>query len=294
MEIRQLEYFQAVSQLKSITKAADQLHIAQPSVSIAIQKLEDELGVQLFDRSQRQITLTAEGLIFSQRVNEILSRIDDSIKEMKDLKLLQHGTIKIGVPPMIGLSLFPHIFAQFQKQYPQLKLTAVEGGSLAIQNLVDHGKLDIGIITSTSTNTPLSLDTLPITEGQIHVCLHPDHPLCKLNSIPFNQLANQPFILFNRDTFNRQVILEECKKHLITPQIIFSSSQIETIVSLVELEIGISFLFDEIARKYSRIRSFPLADPIKYQIILTWNRSRYRSNAVKAFIDFMAGEYSNP
>jgi DNA-binding transcriptional LysR family regulator len=292
MELRQLEYFQMVSRLNSISKAAGQLHIAQPSVSIAIQKLEEELGVQLFDRSQRQITLTSEGLIFSQRVNEILSRIGDSVSEMKDYKALPQGSIKIGVPPMIGVFLFPHIFARFRKQYPHIELTAVEGGSLSIQSLIEQGRIDIGIITKSNTST--LLETLPITAGQIHVCLHANHPLSNLASIPFNKLRDQPFILLKEDTYNRQIVVEECKKHNFTPQIVFSSSQVETIISLVELEIGISFLFDTIAKKHATICSCPLSEPLNFQIVLAWNRNRYLSNAVRSFIDFITSIHPNP
>lgn len=285
MDLRQLEYFQVVCRLNSISKAAEELHIAQPSVSIAIQKPEEELGVQLFDRSRRHITLTAEGIIFAQRVNEILSRIDDSVSEMKDRRLLQTGTIKIGIPPMIGVFLFPHIFARFRKQYPHLELTAIEGGSLTIQNLIEQGRIDIGIITK--SNTPSFLETLPISTGQIHVCMHPGHPLGNLASIPFGSLSDQPFVLLKEDTYHRQVVMAECKRHNFTPQIIFSSSQIETIVSLVELEIGISFLFDAITQKYPTICSRPLSEPIHSQIVLAWNRNRYLSKASRAFIDFI-------
>jgi len=285
MEIRQLEYFQTVCSLNSISKAAEQLHVAQPSVSIAIQKLEEDLGVQLFNRSQRQITLTAEGQIFLERTNEILARISDSRNEMKDLQLLQKGSVKIGIPPMIGIFLFPPIFAQFQKQYPQIELIAVEGGSLSIQSLVEQGRIDIGIITQSASSS--LLDKLLITSGQIHVCLHPGNPLSKLPSVPFGQLREQPFILLKEDSYNRKVILEECKKHHFQPKIIFSSSQVETIINLVQLEIGISFLFDTIAKRHPEIYSCPLADPIHYQIVLAWNHHRYLTGAAKAFIGFM-------
>ena len=285
MELRQLEYFQMVCRLNSISKAAEQLHVAQPSISIAIQKLEVELGVQLFRRTQRQIALTSEGLIFLQRVNQILTQINDSKNEMKDLSTFPKGAIKIGIPPMIGIFLFPKIFAQFREQCPHIELSAVEGGSLAIQSLVEQGRIDIGIITQ--SNSSPSLETLPITDGQIHVCLPLGHPLSSQASIPFTKLSELPFILLKEDTYNRQVIMEECKKHHFTPNIVFSSSQIETIINLVELEIGISFLFDAIARKYSTITTCPLAEPIKFQIVLAWNRSRYLTSASKAFIDFM-------
>lgn len=285
MDLRQLKYFQMASRLKSISKAAEELNVAQPSVSIAIQKLEEELGIQLFDRSQRQIMLTAEGTLFFQRVNEILTRLQDSITEMKDLRLLQRGSIKIGIPPMIGAFLFPKIFAQFHQHYPLLELSAIEGGSLSIQKLIEQGKIDVGIITK-STTSP-ALDYLPITKGQLLVCLNPNHPLTKLSSIPFCQLKDQPLIMLKEDTYSRQIIKIECNKHHFNPNIVFSSSQLETIVGLIEQGIGISLLCDTITKKHRNIQCRPLTEPIYFDIALVWNRHRYLSSAARAFIDFI-------
>jgi len=292
MELRQLEYFQVVSRLKSISKAAEELHISQPSVTIATHKLEKDLGILLLDRSQRQIALTAEGIIFSRHVNDILMRVDGSVSEMKDLGSLKMGSIKIGIPPMIGVFLFPQIFAGFRKLYRHLKLTVMEVGSLAIQNLLEQGRLDIGIITKSDTSS--FLETFLITTGQLHVCLYPRHPLSKLSTIPFNCLNDQLFILLKEDTYNRQAVMAECKKSHFTPQIIYSTSQIDTIISLVELELGISFLIDAIAHKYPTIHSRPLSDPIQSPVVLAWNRNRYLSKATRAFIDFITSVYNHP
>ncbi|WP_371363508.1 HTH-type transcriptional regulator CynR [Sporomusa rhizae] len=285
MELRQLEYFYTASRLKSISKAAEQLSVAQPSVSIAIQKLEEELGIQLFDRSQRQIMLTAEGVIFFQRVNEILSRVRDVATEMQDLRLLQKGSIKIGIPPMIGALFFPRIFAQFRRKYPNLELTAIEGGSLTVQKLIEQGKIDVGIITKSAESEIFKL--LPLTEGQILVCLPPDHPLTKLSSIPFEELKDQPLVLLKEDNYIRQAVAAECTKHQFSPQVVFSSSQLGTIISLVEEGLGISLLFDAIVKKHPGIQTRPLADPIPFEIVLAWNRDRYLSHAAKALINLI-------
>lgn len=286
MEIRQLEFFQSVCKLNSISKAAAELHVAQPSVSVSIQKLEEELGVQLFDRTQRQIVLTPEGSIFMHRVNEILTRIGDSVNEVKDLKPTHNGSIKIGIPPMIGVFLFPRIFAEFRKQYPGIRLIPIEAGSMVIQKLLEEGNIDIGIITNGNPRTALEIH--PITAAQVHVCLPQNHPLNRLTCIPFAKLGDQPFILLKEDTYNRQIVMNQCKKHQITPQIIFSSSQIDTIINLIELEVGISFLFDAIAKKYLTINSLPLEEPISSPIVLAWNRKRYLTGASRVFIDFIS------
>ncbi|MDR3591283.1 MAG: LysR family transcriptional regulator [Negativicutes bacterium] len=286
MELRQLEYFQMVSRLSSVTRAADRLHVAQPSVTVAIRKLEEELGVKLFDRSQKQLSLTAEGQVYLQRVDDILGRVQDSIAEMNDYKTLQKGSIKIGLTPTIGAALFPYIFTRFQQIYPHLDVTIVEEGSLAVRSLLEQGELDIGVLIISNMSPVLA--TIPVTAGQIFVCLPPKHPFGKLHaSIPFSELKDQPFILFKEDTYSRQLILAECARHEFEPRIVFSSSQIETIMGLVEQGAGISFLLDAIARKRSTIISRPLSDPLFVRAGLAWHKERYLSNAAKTFIDFI-------
>ncbi|MEN6414061.1 MAG: LysR family transcriptional regulator [Veillonellales bacterium] len=290
MDLRQLEYFQIVGRLNSITKAAEQFHIAQPSVTVAIQKLEEELGVKLLDRSQRQITLTIEGKIFLQRVDDILNRLQDSIREMNDYRLLYKGSIKIGITPIIGAFIFPNVFARFRERYPDFKLTFVEEGSLSIRRQLEQGKLDIGILIISNISSRLA--TLPITTGQIHVCLSSRHPLGSFSRIPFTELREYPFVLFKEDTYMRQIILEECAKNQFEPNIIFSSRQIETILGLVEQGVGIAFLLDAIVKKHAAILSRPLVNPLLIQAGVAWNKDRYLSNAAKAFIDFAAEQYS--
>jgi len=285
MELRQLEYFQKVSRLKNITRAAEQLFVTQPAITVAIQKLEEELGVLLFDRSQKHFTLTAEGLIFLQRVDHVLSSLQNAIQEMGDCGQLQKKIIKLGVPPMIGSFLFPPLFADFQKKYPSLGLSTVEAGSVTIRELLERDELDLGIIFVTDS-WPL-LDTLTITKGAIHVCLPLGHPLSDLPMVPFNLLAEQSFVLFAEGTYHRQVIIKECSRNQITPHIILSSGQIETIRGLVAEGVGISFLPDFIISKYPDIVGRPLAETLPLSIGLAWKKTKYLSNASRSFISFM-------
>lgn len=289
MELRQLEYFRTVCQFNNITKAANSLHVSQPSITVAIQKLEEELGVKLFDRSQKQLALTPEGSTFLQRVSAILDRVQDVEREMHDYRILQKGSIKIGIPPMIGAFLFPYIFAKFQQAYPYLKIIATEEGSLSIRSRLERGELDVGIIIASPSPR---LNTVPIVSGEILACLPPRHPLGMLPSIPFGEFRDQPLILFKEDTYSRQLILKECQAHQFTPNIVFSSGQIETTLGLVGQGVGITFLLDVIARKHPEILARPLANPLHVQIGLAWNRERYLSIAAKTFIDFITASDS--
>lgn len=291
MDLRQLEYFQMVSRLNSISKAAKELHISQPSLSIAMQKLEEDLGVFLFDRSQRQICLTGAGQAFVKRVDDILMRIADAVVEMKDWNSEQRGEVKIGIPPMVGVLLFPEIFSRFSKKYPEIDLTATEAGSLSLRKYLEQGRLDIAILTT--ANVQSGLESIPIATGEIHVCFHREHALNRADRIPFAALADEPLILAKEDAFSRQLIMAEYKKRKIVPKVLFSSGQIETIVALVEQGSGIAFLSAEIAKKHTGLCHCTLEEPLLYQTVLTWNKNRYRNNATRAFLDFVTMAYTN-
>ena len=283
MELRQLEYFQSVARLGGVTRAADQLNIAQPSVSVAIKKLESELGVQLLDRSHKKCALTSEGRIFLQRVNYILGCLQDSMAEMNDYRIPQKGSIKIGITPIMGALFFPRAFANFQKQNPEVKVTVVEEGSLFIRNQLEQGELDLGIMIT--SNLPNPLEVIPITTGQIHVCLSHNDPLGEYVRIPLEELRDRSFILFKEDTYIRQLILEECAKLHFSPRVPFSSSQIGTVLGLVEQGLGISFFLEGIVRDHSEIVVRPLSDPLFLEVGLAWNKKRYLSQTSKIFIE---------
>ena len=258
MELRQLEYFQAAGRLSNITAAADRLHVSQPSVTTGIKSLENELGVKLLDRSRKRISLTSEGRIFLQRADDILALVSDAIAQMNDLRLVQVGTIRIGITPMMGAALFPSALANFQKEYPNVRMAVAEEGSLSIASQLEKGELDIGIMIT--SDMPAGLKGMPIRRGQIVVCLPPGHPLGEYERIPFERLSDEPFILFGEDTYSRHLILRECARLQFSPRIVFSSSQIGTVIGLVSRGVGISFFMEDIVRDERSVLVRPLAE----------------------------------
>lgn len=286
MELRQLEYFQTVCRLKKITLAANYLHVSQPSITVAIKKLEEELSVMLFNRDQKQMTLTVEGSIFLQRTESILLSLQNAVQEMHDIKNIPTGRIKIGVPPMIGAYLFPPIFTSFKRLYPLIELSIVERGSVTITRQLEEGELDLAIF-ETSHQSSL-LDSLPIITGELVVCLPHQHPLSEMPVIDFKDLQDEEFILFSEGTYHRKVILNECERNNFTPHIALTTSQLETIRRLVRTGAGISFLFDFLVKDSTDIVVRPLSDPIRLNYGLGWSKEKYLSDAAKTFIEFFS------
>lgn len=273
-----MEYFQRAGRLGSITKAAGELHISQPSVTVAIQKLEEELGVPLFDRSQKkQISLTPEGQVCLKRTDDILARIRDLISEMNDYRLAEKGMIKIGITPVIGAYFFPAALSRFQKAHPRVKVTVFEEGSLSLTKRLARGELDLTMMITSKTSS--HLETVTVAKGQLLACFSRHNPLSKLEKIPFAKLRDESFIMFREDTYSRKMILDECARNKFTPRIVFSSSQIETVMGMVGHGVGISFLLDTIVTKYPEVVGRPLSNPLLLEAGLAWSKDRYLSKA---------------
>lgn len=284
MELRQLEYFQMASRLRNITRAAERLRVSQPNITVAIKKLEAELDIQLFDRSQKQLALTPEGTVFLNRIELALRNIQDAVLEVNDYKQLQKGTIKIGIPPMMGAFLFPKIFSGFQKRYSQLEIFLHEEASMTIREKIERDELDFGIIIISGASHNLQL--LPMSRNQLICCVPESSPLAEKNSLALSDVASSNLIMLKEGSFLRQITLQKLKDAGIKPNIVLESNQVGTLKGLVASGVGIAFLLDIVVEDTPGVKAIPLADPLFVDVGLAWKKDRYISKAAQSFIDF--------
>lgn len=291
MDIRQLEYFREVATLKSITKSAQRLYVSQPTITVALQKLELELDIALFERNKKQFTLTKEGELFLEKVSDILNKLQGAVDEIREHKNLQKGYLRIGIPPMVGSSLFPAIIANFARIYSLLNLVLIEDGSKNIREYLRQDSLDIGIINLLKLSDEFL--SIPISRQEFLVCLHHQHPLADYEEIDIKQLATEKLILFNETNYNRHLIMQEFLNEDIIPNIILSTSQIATMQSMVAKNLGICFLTREVIPQTTNIVARSLKNKLFLEFGLAWHREKNLSPAAKAFIEFIKADYQN-
>ena len=284
MELKQLEYFQMTSSLKNITRAAKRLAVSQPNITVAIKKLEAELGIQLFERSQKQLSLTPEGAVFLNRIEQALRNIQDAVLEVNDYKQLQKGTIKIGIPSMIGAYLFPKIFSGFQKKFSHLDIYLYEKGSMSIRESLERDELDFGIVII--SNASPSLQLLPMSTNQVVACVPDTHPLAQKDSFSWEDIHDIDLIMLKEGSFIRNMILQKLKDNNIKPNIVLESNQIETIKGLISSNVGMAFLLDFIVQDTPHIKTLPLEEPILVDVGKEKKKDRYISKAAQSFINF--------
>lgn len=296
MDLRQLEYFVTTGRLENITRAAESLFVLQPNITMSIRKLEQELGVQLFDRKQKRFSLTAEGKLYLERIEPALWMIRNATAEVKDSQQQNSGTIILGIPPMISSFIFAPILNHFRSLYPQRELTIVEEGSLGIRSRLMAGELDLGVVIT--DNASPHLETFPLVTCQHLLCLPSRHPLAQKASVDLEDLQNEPLIMMKSDSYHRRFLLQECEKRHFTPNIVLSSNQIQTNIDLVSKGVGLSFLLDTAVLHTPDVVTRPMTEPLIVHVGLAWRRDKYLSYASRSLIkcvkDFIAANFKAP
>jgi DNA-binding transcriptional LysR family regulator len=296
MDIRQLTYFIAVAQHRSFTKAAQSLHITQPSLSKMVRVLEEELGVTLFDRSSRQIELTDAGQIILRSAQQIVKSMDDMAAELGDVVHLKKGTLRLGLPPMIGGHFFPSIIERFHHKYPQIQLQIVEQGGKRIEPDVGSGDLDIGMVILPLIDES-KFEILPLTEDDLMLVVSPDHRLASRERVRLHELENEAFIMFREEFTLHHLIADACKRVGFDPRVLFESSQWDFMTEMVAAKFGITLLPEAVCRSLDplRYRCISLTQPvIPWKLAMIWRKDKYLSFAAREWIRLMRKEKEQP
>lgn len=196
MDLRVLRYYLAVCQEKNITKAAESLRIAQPSLSTQIKELEQELGVTLFERGHRQIKLTEEGYFLRDRAQELVSMADQTERIIQSSKLIT-GTLRIGAGQSIALKRIMKIIASISQEQHDVNFQFLDGNADDIEARVNEGSLDFGVIMGDRSLE--NFDSLILPErNEFIACFRKDHPLAAKDKITPKDLIKYPIISSNQ------------------------------------------------------------------------------------------------
>ncbi|SDN85161.1 DNA-binding transcriptional regulator, LysR family [Paenibacillus sp. yr247] len=289
MELRQLQYAIQIAIERNFSRAAEKLHIAQPSLSQQLSKLEKEIGVLLFQRSTNSVELTHAGALFVEKSQKILDMVEQLKKEMEDISQMKKGRLVVGSMPITGSTILPFVVPAFQSAYPDIEITLVEETSSNLETLTMNGQTDISLLSLPLREDSLVYETL--LEEEIVLAVPPQHPLAKSKKpIRIDQLEKEAFIALKKGQGFRKLTLDLCQKAGIIPSIVFESSNMETVQSLVAAGMGIAFVPYLISkRSYSELSPVHLTlegSPTR-TLVIAYRKGRYISKAAEAFISTM-------
>ncbi|MCK6255602.1 LysR family transcriptional regulator [Fictibacillus sp. KIGAM418] len=292
MDIKQLQYFIEVAKYNSFTRAADALFITQPTISKMIKNLEDELGVVLFDRSRKGLTLTDAGQTIFDQAKLVDKAFNNLEMELDNLLGLKKGHIRIGLPPIFDPRLFPKLIGSFHDRYPHITFELMEDGSKKIEEEVASLQLDIGVVVLPTNND--MFQHFAFMEEDLRLIIHPDHPLAVRDEINLAELREESFILFNKDFVLHDRIISSCNQAGFSPHITSESSQWSFIEEMVVCKLGVSLLPESICRHLTdEVRAIKVVNPsISWHLALIWNKDQYLSFAAKEWLSYAKEQLS--
>lgn len=285
MDVRHLRFFVEIVKQGSFTKAAEQLHVAQPSVSMAIKSLEEELALTLFNRQDRKATLTAEGEIFLSHARRVLADLETARQEMADLRGLTSGEVRVGVPPMISAYFLPDIICAFTRRYPHLRLSVLGEGAWRIQKMISAGEIDMGVIASRTI--PEDLETRHFLREEVVVCVPLDHSFVGRTAVTFTEFVTEPLVFYKEGYYLRELITELLKESGGTANIIFETNLFSLVKSLVRRGLGISVFLRMVVAEDQEVVAVPFDPPLFLDLEIAWKKNAYLSRANQAFVDFL-------
>lgn len=286
MTITQLRYFQKACKLDNITRAAEALHISQPSVSAAIRELEAEFGFALLERRGRSFSLTPNGAVFLAETDRLLSHVNDFETAM--VRLAQRpGQLKVGVPPMIGSLVLPLIYTGEEHRRASFDLGVVEAGRQELLQRLNTGELDLAFIPHDRPLTP-GYAGISVTALETVCCTSSDHPLASQKCLSVTQLADEPLALFKNSFFQTERIIARFEVENITPHVLLQSDQLSTIRKLIASKAAVGFLFSKVVCSLPELAAVPLAPPMITQVSLIWRASDCLSDEHRRFIGYVS------
>lgn len=289
MDFSQLETFLSIAEEKSFSRAAEKMLRTQPAISIAIKRLEEELGESLFDRSSKNGSLTEAGRILLSYAQRMINLRDEAKESVSELRGMFRGRLTIGANESTSLYLLPPLLMEYRKRHPKIKIEVFRAVSEKIPLEVSERNLDFGFLSYDPMHP--NLQSLEIHRDELVLVVLPNHPLAKQKQVTVKDLAEEQFVAHNVKTPSRTKIFELFAQNQTPLNICLELATLETIKEFVLLEAGIAIL-PRLAVE-AEIKSGKLAEvPVKGMKIektlrLVYRREASLSHAAKSFLEIV-------
>ncbi|SDI20898.1 LysR family transcriptional regulator, cyn operon transcriptional activator [Paraburkholderia steynii] len=287
MLLRHIRYFLAVAEHHNFTRAAEALHVSQPTLSQQIRQLEDTLRTQLLDRSGRTVQLTDAGMAWMRYAKLALQDLDAGVRAIHDVGELSRGNLRLAVTPTFTAYLVGPVIDRFYASHPGIAIEIQEMTQDQIEAQLADDKLDAGIAfepvyAAEIESQPLFQETLSLVVGGGHA------RASRRKALSAQDFAKEPLVLLNKAFATRRYIDEYCARHRVRPQVAIEVNSISAIVEIVRHGQLATVLPDGIAREHAELRPVPLDPPLPARTAaLLQRKDAYRTAASKAFVQVL-------
>ncbi|MDQ2812435.1 MAG: LysR substrate-binding domain-containing protein [Actinomycetota bacterium] len=288
MELRQLRYTVAVATHRHFTKAAASVPIAQPALSHQIRLLEQELGIELFERSRSGVRLTEAGEIFVLRARRALAEVDAAREEVAALRGLSSGRLAIGAMQALGGIDLPRLLAAFHTAHPGIDVSLREDSTRDMFLLAVRGEIDIAI-AALDVEQPAGLDVIPLLREPVLIALPAGHRLASLEAVAVRQLRHETLILFKQGTGLRAISDKAAERAGFAPRVGFQVSSHDRLLALVGEGLGVAFVPASAVREpqVPGVTVLPASPSIDRTVGAVWRSGHRHTPVARAFLTLL-------
>lgn len=287
MNIRDIEYIIAVAEQGSFSGAAVRCHVSQPSLSAQIKKVEDQLGLKIFERTKRSVRLSLYGESFISHARRILSEVERMKSEAREQINPFTGSVSLGAIATVAPYFFPRILLPLKKQAPHLNIMLRESVTgILLKDLLEE-KTDIALLSLPTDGN--AFESVSLFDDPFFLAVAKDHPFSRLESIGEDQLRAEKLILLEDEHCFREQALSLCKSHSMQEDKAFQATSLETIRHVVAAGQGVT-LMPGIARRYNDgVAYIPMAGKHYSRTIgAVWKKGHVRAPFFRAFAALLA------
>lgn len=277
MELQQLRCFAAVASELHFARAAEKLHMAQQAVSFQIKQLESELGVKLFERTTRKVTLTMAGEAFLDEVKQIFVHLERGVDEARRADRGERGRLVIGYVHPMSYGVLPAAVKRFRNRHPDVKVVLLESSPAELETKLLAGEVDVAFnIKAVGQNGLPAYEWKTLSVEPMTVAVPKSHPLAGGHGVKLKDLSDEPFILVNRkgNALLHDCFLYACRQSGFTPRIVQETDNDQLALGLVSSEMGIAVVFACLNKLYeNRVDYLPLVGPrFEFEFAIYWRR----------------------
>lgn len=258
MDLKQLRYFAAIVDEGGVRKAALRVAISQPALTVAVQKLEAELGVSLFERIGRKVQPTAEGYHFYKHARALLAQAETAKADMASLKSLHKAEIKIAAPITIASYVLADPIASFMEAHPGVRVSFSQMGGPMVESALMQGDIDIGVLS----RAPRAAEVVAhkLYEKKICAFVRPGHDLAKTNHITWPQLFSYKIVTLPRSYVLYENLMQHAAHHRVSADIILESDVVPLLASTIRKSDAVGLFLDSVADQEEGLISLPIRE----------------------------------
>ena len=282
MELRVLRYFLTIAREENITRAAEILHITQPTLSRQIMQLEDELGVTLFQRGGK-FSLTEKGILLRRRAEEMLDLSLKTEQEIKESHTEVRGTIYLGGGETYAMHIWAKIIKDFSGEHPDVTFDFYSGSADDLKERMDNGLIDIVLLIEPVDIEKYDFIKLPAVE-RFGILMRKDSPLADRDRITAEDLVDKPLIISRRNLVQKQMT-RWFEKQYKSLNIITTYNLVYNAAIMVEEGLGYAFTLENLIHSWGNLCFKPLEPVLEVGVVLAWKKYQVFSTATKSFLE---------